>query len=134
MSHITRLKTQIVVADYLRRALDDLGLAYEEGGTQHVRSFAGRLAEVDIRVATPRAGFAIGFGRPKTADGAEAAYELVADWWGIPQPERTALVDGITRRYAYHAAREKLESQGFHLVSEEQSAGGEIRLLLRRTA
>ncbi|HZW04363.1 MAG TPA: DUF1257 domain-containing protein [Anaerolineaceae bacterium] len=39
----------------------------------------------------------------------------------------------LAQRYAYHAARSKMEQQGFDLVEEAQE-GGAIRLVLRRTA
>ena len=36
------------------------------------------------------------------------------------------------QRYAYYAARDQLEKQGFNLVSEETQADGQLRLVLRR--
>jgi hypothetical protein len=36
------------------------------------------------------------------------------------------------QRYAYHAARAKLEDQGFALVREEVQQGERIHLVLRR--
>ena len=57
---------------------------------------------------------------------------MVADWWGVRGVNKTTFLQEITRRYAYHAAREKLEAQGFSLVSEEVQEDEQIHLVLRR--
>jgi len=38
----------------------------------------------------------------------------------------------LTRRYAYHAARSKLEEQGFSLVEEQVEDGNRVHLVMRR--
>jgi hypothetical protein len=58
---------------------------------------------------------------------------MVADWWGIRGIKRDQLVQQLTQRYAYQAARTKLAEQGFELVEEEQQKDGRIHLMLRRT-
>lgn len=128
MSHFTRIKTQMVEKEFLLKALKDLGYAYEEGEL-NVRGFARERAGVEIKV---RAGglLAREIGFRKNGD----TYEIVADWWGIGGPKRAEFQQQVTRRYAYHAARAKLEAQGFNLVAEEVEQDGQIRLVLRRMA
>ncbi len=128
MSHFTRIKTQMVEKEFLLQALKDLGYAYEEGEL-NVHGFARERAGVEIKV---RAGglLAREIGFRKNGD----TYEIVADWWGIGGPKRAEFQQQVTRRYAYHAARAKLEAQGFNLVAEEVEQDGQIRLVLRRMA
>jgi len=125
MSHFTRIKTQMVEREYLKRALKDLGYAWEEGNVE-VRGYGGRRTRVEIKVGAGSRGYDIGFRK------AGSAYEIVADWWGIRGISREEFPQQVTQRYAYHAARAKLEEQGFALVSEEVQEGERIHLLLRR--
>src|SRR5262249_29060563 len=83
---------------------------------------------VEIKVPTRQAGYDIGFRRT------EAGYEVVADWYGIRGIEQKDFVRRLQQRYAYHAARARLEEQGFSLVSEESQADGRVHLVLRRLA
>jgi hypothetical protein len=59
-------------------------------------------------------------------------YELVADWFGIKEISQDTLLQQVTQRYAYHAARDKLEAQGFALAAQEVRQDGRIHLVLRR--
>ncbi|MBI3946290.1 MAG: DUF1257 domain-containing protein [Armatimonadetes bacterium] len=127
MSHFTRIKTQMVEKEPLMRALRDLGYAPEEGAVT-VRGWGGRRAGVEIRVPTGRLGYDIGFRK------VGGAYECVADWWGVRGIRQDRFLQQVTQRYAYHAAREKLEAQGFTLAAEETTADGRIHLVLRRMA
>ena len=47
---------------------------------------------------------------------------------------RAQFLQQVSQRYAYHAARAKLEEQGFTLASEEVREDGRIHLVLRRMA
>ena len=58
---------------------------------------------------------------------------MVADWWGIKDINQNKFLQQVSQRYAYHAAKAKLEEQGFSLVSEETQEGERIHLVLRRT-
>lgn len=129
MSHFTRLRTKLVERRFLLAALDDLGLAHEEGDLS-VRGLGGATTRAEIRAPTSDPRFDIGF----VASGDGGGYEIVADWWGVKDWTQDDLVASLTRRYAYHAARESLEREGFGLVTEEQQADGRIHLVLRRMA
>ncbi|NVM26588.1 MAG: DUF1257 domain-containing protein [Desulfobacterales bacterium] len=127
MSHFTRIKTQIVEQEYLIRALEDLGYAYEEGNVR-IRGYGGQRTSVEIKVSTKSPGYDIGFRKVGNT------YEIVADWWGVRGISQKKFVEQVTQRYAYHAARAKLEEQGFTLASEEMQEGERIHLVLRRMA
>lgn len=127
MSHFTRIKTQMVEKKYLTQALKDLGYTYEEGDVQ-IRGFAGGQTTSEIKVHTESRSYDIGFRK------AGASYEIVADWWGVKGINQEQFQQQLTQRYAYHAARAKLEAQGFNLITEEVEQDGQIRLVLRRMA
>jgi hypothetical protein len=125
MSHFSRIKTRMVERTHLLAALRDLGHKPEEGDVK-ARGFGLLKSKVEIKVPT-KSGYDIGFHRT------EQGYEVVADWWGVRGVKQKDFLQQLQQRYAYHAARAKLEEQGFSLVSEEQE-GGRIRLVLRRMA
>ena len=125
MSHFTSIKTQIIEKEYLKQALTDLGYSYQEGKVQ-IRGYAGNRTSVEIKVTTNNHGYDIGFHKVGNA------YAIVADWWGIDDVEPEQFLQQLNQRYAYNAARAKLEEQGFSLVSEEVQEGERIHLVLRR--
>ncbi|MBE9168589.1 DUF1257 domain-containing protein [Pleurocapsales cyanobacterium LEGE 06147] len=126
MSHFTSIKTQIVEKQYLKQALSDLGHVYQEGNVQ-IRGYQGIQTPVAIKILTKNSGYDIGFRQSGNA------YEIVADWWGIKDIKQEQFLQQVSQRYAYHAAKAKLEEQGFSLVSEENQEGERIHLVLRRT-
>ena len=126
MSHFSRIQTKITEKPFLLAALKDLGFNFEEGSLQ-VRSLSGQKATVQIKVNLPLS-YDLGFIEK------DGTYEVVADWAGIRGLKRQEFIDHLTQRYAYHAARGKLEAQGFTLVEEREAETGQIRLLLRRMA
>ncbi len=123
MSHISKLKTEWVDAEILTLALNDLGYQVEKGDLT-ITSLRGEETRVDLKIRPPLSG-EIGFRQNK------GKFEIVADWFGVLGFKRSTLVRQINQRYAYHAARQKLEEQGFYLVEEKDEAG-KIHLLLRR--
>ena len=127
MSHFTRVKTQMVEKEFIVKALQDLGYAYEEGSVE-IRGYGGKRDRVEIKVPTRNKGYDIGFRKEGNA------YEMVADWYGIRDVNRERFVQQLTQRYSYQAARTKLEEQGFSLVREENREDGQIHLVLRRMA
>jgi hypothetical protein len=124
MSHFTRLKTKIVELLYLKRALKDLNLQFEEGKVK-IRGYLGRKTSVDLRIRTPE-GYDIGF--VKNGE----VYDVVADWDMVKSLSQETFVKEISRRYAYHVVKEKLEVQDFKVV-EEKRQGEAVTLTLRRT-
>lgn len=122
MSHFSQIKTQLTEQTYLLQALDDLKLSYETGENLHVSGHQGKQP-VDIQIKTQNQ-HGIGF---RLQDG---VYHCIADFWGTGWTQERFLGE-IQQRYAYHAAKSKLEAQGFSLV-EEQQEGQRLHLRLRR--
>jgi hypothetical protein len=126
MSHFTTIRTQLVEASHLEKALVDLGHTVQHGPVT-VNGYQGNTTQAELKIGTANQGYDIGFRRNGTA------YELVADWWGIKGIEQGSFVKKLTQRYAYHAAQEALIAEGFCLVEEEQQQDGTIHLVLRRS-
>jgi hypothetical protein len=118
ITHIT--KTQMVEREFLTKALEDLGYAWEEGGS--VTRFGPKL---DIKIKGQLAGF------KKSGGG----YDFVARG-RRRKVQRDVQQDlkKIIQRYIYHAACAKLQAQGFTLAREEVRESGQIHLVLRRMA
>jgi Protein of unknown function (DUF1257) len=127
MSHFTRIKTKMVVKEFISQALDDMGYSWEEGNLQ-MRGFLGESTRVEIKVRTPSKGYEIGL--RKNGD----SYEIVADWYGVRGVRKDEFQQQLTQRYAYHAARARLQEQGFDLVSEATEQDGRLHLVLRRVS
>jgi len=126
MSHFSRLKTQMVEQEYLVQALKDSGYTCEVGENLKIRGYGGQQMQVQIKIPTKFLSYDIGFRK------AGKVYECVADWYGIRRVNQQQFLQQVTQRYAYHAARAKLEEQGFSLISEEVQEGNRIHLQLRR--
>jgi len=126
MSHFTTIRTQLVEASYLERALVDLGHTVQRGPVT-VNGYMGNTTRADLKIATANKGYDIGFRRNGPS------YELVADWWGINGIDQGSFVKKLTQRYAYHAAQAALKAEGFSLVEEEQQQDGTLHLVLRRS-
>ena len=123
MSHFTRVTTKIVDALYLKRALDDLDLQYEEGKVK-IRGYLGKKMEVDLKIKTPE-GYDIGF--KKIGD----TYEVVADWDMITSVTQETFVAEVMRRYATAVIKDQLALDSFHCV-EETKQGQTLQLTMRR--
>jgi hypothetical protein len=123
MSHFTRVKTKIVELLYLKRALQDLNLQFEEGKVK-IRGYLGKKTAVDLRIRTPE-GYDVGF--VKVGD----TYEVVADWDMVKTYSQEAFVKEVSRRYAYHVVKDQLQVQEFKVV-EEKRQGEAVSLTLRR--
>jgi hypothetical protein len=135
MSHYTVLETKLKDVDALAEALTDMGYEnleiYDE--PHQLTDFMGesgkQKAEVIIR--RKRVGWLsndIGFRRG--TDGTFVA--IISDY--DQERHNDQWMRDLTKRYSYHAARTKLEAQGFSLAREERDSSGRIHLLLRRTA
>ena len=127
MSHFSQIRTEMSVKDYVLRALTDMGFQYEEGEELQVHNFGGQKQRVDIKVKLPLS-YDVGL-RLRGAH-----YEIVGDWFGVKGIKQQDFTEKLKQRYAYHATRAKLETQGFDLVEEKVEETGQIRLVLRRMA
>ena len=123
MSHFSRVTTKVVDLLYLKRALDDMNMEFQEGRTK-IRGYLGRKMTVDVKVETSD-GYDIGF--VKNGD----TYEVVADWEMVRSFRQDSFVQEVTRRYAYHVVKDQLEGQDFSVVTENRQ-GEAVSLTLRR--
>lgn len=118
MSQIIRIrKTQMIEREYLLRALEDLGLAWEENAQMGP---VGNRRRVEIKVRGRNVGF------HKSGD----SFRM----FSFQMPSSSRFLQKVTQRYVYHVTRAKLEAQGFAVASEEVEQGGKIHLVLRRMA
>ncbi len=125
MSHFTTLKTQIVSKDYLKEALEDLNILFQEGDLE-IRGYEGSCTPVEIRISTANPDYDLGF--RKSGD----TYELVADWYGIEDINQQEFLGRVTQRYAYRVAMDQLAQQHFTVVEEEIRADNTIHITVRR--
>lgn len=125
MSHFTHVETKMTDKDFLKAALEDLGLRIREGDLE-IRSHVGERTRVEMQVKV--GGRLVGF--KKVGD----AYQMVGDAFALSALNRDGFMRRLTQRYAYHAAKARLAEQGFDLVAEEVAEDGEIHLLLRRVS
>jgi hypothetical protein len=126
MSHLTRIKTNLVEKEFILAALMDMKCTVEEGDFE-IGGFGGQKARVQIKIKRPLSND-IGLKLVK------GSFEVVADWWGVHGIKQADFINQLSRRYAYHATRSKLQAQGFDLVSENVEQDGQVRLVLRRMA
>ena len=126
MSHITRIKSQMVEREFVLRALDDLGCRYQTGNDVSIGGGLAPRRKVDIKVK--RGWFRASIGLLKAGKHFEvlASADVTRRSWLVEFTRR------LTQRYAYHAVREKLQAQGFELVTDEQREDGQLHLVLRR--
>ena len=133
MSHFTILKTRLVDADMLIRALNDLGFSQVEihRVPQGLYGYQGDLRPEKAEIIISRQFISpssndIGF--RMTSDG---TFEAIISEFDLDIYSQDWL-NRLTQRYAYHVARSRLEAQGFDLVSEETHPDGQVHLVLRR--
>ena len=134
MSHFTTVETKINDLVCLKRALEDLGIEYEEA-TQNqmatVKGWRGAKSQADMSIhATSQ----YDIGVRQNADG---TYALTADWWAIEeetQEKTEQLQQKIIQRYAFHKAKTEAEKQGFTIDEEGVEQDGTIKMTVSRAA
>lgn len=132
MSHFTTIETQLKSLETLTRALDRLEVPYiraESGHKLGVKGLEKQQAEVDLEIKTGSA-YSVG-----VRVGQDGTCELVADWWAIETftgRTQTDFVDSLTREYAYVTVMDRVHDMGYSVVTEEESASKQIRLVVRK--
>ncbi len=123
MSHFTKLRTKITDKIFLKKAISDMELEYEEGKLK-ARGWLWKREKADLIIPT-KSGYDIGF----RFNG--ETYDIVADWDSIKDVDQETFVNTLSQRYAYNVVKETLAQQGF-LLTEEQVKSGNINLTLSR--
>ncbi len=123
MSHFTKIKSKITDKVFLKKAISDMELEYQEGKLK-AKGWLWKKEKADIIIPT-KSGYDIGF----RFNG--ETYDIVADWDSIKDVDQNSFVDTLNQRYAYNVVKDTLSRQGFLLTSEESKAG-DINLTLCR--
>jgi len=123
MSHFTKLKTKITDKVFLKKAISDMELEYQEGKLK-AKGWLWKREKADLIIPT-KSGYDIGF----RFNG--ETYDIVADWDSIKDVDQETFVNTLSQRYAYNVVKETLAQQGF-LLTEEQVKNGSINLTLSR--
>jgi hypothetical protein len=134
MSHFTTVETKINDLVCLKRALEELGLEYEEASQQQlatVKGWRGATSQADLSIHVTGK---YDIGVRQNADG---TYALSADWWAINEElgeaeNSTKLQQKVIQRYALNKARVEAEKQGFSLDQETLETDGTIKLTVSR--
>lgn len=108
MSHFTVVATKIKNLQYLKQALDHLGLKYNVG---EVRGYKGQklVADLSINMGT------YDIGVVAQEDG---TYTFVADWWGVETTVgkyQQEIVEEIQHEYAYVCVTEACAEEGYQI-------------------
>lgn len=134
MSHFTTVETKINDLVCLKRALEDLGLAFEEATENQmatVKGWRGATSQADLSIHATNQ---YDIGVRQNADG---TYALTADWWAIneqlgEEENSTKLQNKLIQRYAFHKAKEEALKQGFTIDEEGVEADGTIKMTVSR--
>ncbi|MEA3348343.1 MAG: DUF1257 domain-containing protein [Pseudomonadota bacterium] len=123
MSHFTKIKSKITDKVFLKKAISDMELEYQEGKLK-AKGWLWKKEKADIIIPT-KSGCDIGF----RFNG--ETFDVVADWDSIQDVDQTVFMNTLNQRYAYNVVKDTLAQQGFLLTSEENKAGT-INLTLSR--
>lgn len=123
MSHFTKIKSKIADKIFLKKAISDMELEYQEGKLK-AKGWLWKKEKADIIIPT-KSGYDIGF----RFNG--ETYDVVADWDSINDVDQETFMNTLNQRYAYNVVKDTLAQQGFLLTGEELEAGN-INLTLCR--
>lgn len=124
MSKFVRIKTELRELSLIKRALDDLKLAYQEN-QRYTHVWSGFSGQAPLLVQTKGAKFAF-----RATD--EGLYEAIGD--DMQMATVRAQLDAIQQRYAYHKVVDEVAAAGFALVEEQTGRDHVIRMTVRRWA
>jgi len=125
MSHFTKVETKITELLFLKKAISNMDLEYEEGKLK-AKGWLWKKAKADIIIPT-KSGYDIGF----QFNG--KSYDVIADWDSIGDIDQEAFVSELNQRYAYSVVSETLAQQGF-ILAEEKTEGGKIKMTMRKAS
>lgn len=122
MSKFVRIKTELRELSLIKRALDDLKLAYQEN-QRYTHVWSGFSGPAPLLVQMKGAKFAF-----RATD--EGLYEAIGD--DMQMATIRTQLDAIQQRYAYHKVVDEVEAAGFALVEEQTGRDHVIRMTVRR--
>ncbi len=125
MSHFTKVQTKITELLFLKKAISDMDLAYEEGNLK-AKGWLWKRAKADLIIPT-KSGYDIGF----KFNG--KSYDVVADWDSISDVDQESFISELNQRYAYNVVSDTLAQQGF-MIMEEKNQDGKIKMTMRKAS
>lgn len=125
MSHFTKVQTKITELLFLKKAISDMDLVYEEGNLK-AKGWLWKRAKADLIIPT-KSGYDIGF----KFNG--KSYDVVADWDSISDVDQESFISELNQRYAYNVVSDTLAQQGF-MIMEEKNQDGKIKMTMRKAS
>jgi hypothetical protein len=125
MSHFTRMQTRLMKKRHLLNALKKMGYQPKEGRVE-IRGYDGQKTEVEVMIPSKNPGYDLGFRK------SGKTYELVADWHGIKDIIPKTFLNQVQQQYALSAVAERMQAQGFDIVTQENLPDKSIHLTVRR--
>lgn len=133
MSHISKIDTKIKDLSHLKKALEVLGIVYNEAKEGKTLSLIGyekhEVIEDCILEIKTNSKYSVGIRKKGES------LEVVADWWAIETftgEKQDDFMNKITRQYAYETIMDKVKSLGYEIVQEEQDVRENVRVTVRR--
>ncbi len=127
MSHFSTIKTQLIEAEPLIKALNNLGYTINQE-EKFVKGYRGKFTPVDISMNLS-GDTKVGFKWNKNSN----SYELVTDLdlWKFEIPVER-FISKITQMYAYQTIISKTKEEGYQVVEETNKNDGSIELVLTK--
>ena len=122
MSKFVKIQTELRESALIKRALDDLKIAYSENA-HYVHTWSGFRGEVPLLIKQPGTLFGL-----RIAE--SGAYEVIGDDMQMARIRK--MLGQIQQRYAYRKVLAETEKAGFDLVEETVGRDNIIRLTVRR--
>lgn len=125
MSHWTKIKTKLTNLDLIKKALDRMGINFEEG--QHTIKQYGKSEKAELRLDA-----AVGLSVQE-----DGTYAMVGDFWHANRNSKLRSYYGNSKKftadlgtaYAIEEAKESLEVQGFFCTENSDAEVGEDGLI-----
>jgi hypothetical protein len=131
MSHITTVETKIQDISLLQKALTALGHEFEvaqETQKLQVRAWDKNVIEADMEIKLEGP---YGIAVTQTEEGVE----LSADWWAVEtytERKQEDIMAEINKQYAYETVMDKISSDGYSVVMEEEDNKESLHIVVRR--
>lgn len=130
MSHFTKIKTKVTDIELLRKTLKALSINFTEADANQkvtVKGWEKSNIEADFSIDS-----GCSYGIAVSVKEKELTFE--ADWWAIETYTgitKESFLQKIEKQYAYETVMDKIKSQGYSIVEEEESKD-EIKIVVRR--
>ncbi len=127
MSHFTKVQTQLTEVDVLERALV-AALHWPVNHHGLVRGYMDNSIRADLVAVNPDTNYDIGFAR----EGKEGNFELVADFYGLPELKAEQVIADISKRYALDILEQECQEMGYAVTQLLYEQDGSIRVVMEQ--